>query len=79
LLKQLKPGETFLELLDRFDMDVVYLDEECIQGIELQQVFAGKKLDPTDHVSTGRDAPGWKRIDGGNDVGYRWRLYRRVR
>ncbi len=73
LFRQRKSGETFPALLDRFDVDVAYLDEWAIARVQ------EKNIDPTGDLAAGRDAPGWQLVAGDNAPGDRWRLYRRVK
>lgn len=72
LLGKLKPHESFPDVLVRFGVDSVYLDEWTLMQLE------ARSLDPAGHIIAGRAAPGWQLIDSGNTKGDRWRLYRRA-
>jgi hypothetical protein len=69
LLSQIQAPESFSAVLDRFKVNVLYLDEWTLNQIE------ARNLDPEGHFTAASEVPGWRLIDVGNQPGDRWRLY----
>lgn len=73
IMEAAKPGETFAQLMERKQVDYVYLDEWC-----LAELTAGKCGEASEFIEA-QPVPGWELVAVGTTLHDRWRLYHRVK